>query len=247
VQYAEMMAPSAAEDEHGRRYDRDLWELRTSNRATRVDRARAANLARTLHVIHSEVRHPSCYTRGVTEALAGSRGLPRFADWVGHDHPVLAPARMEKLEVGLVHWRWLLREKTHRARRIHGDLRPEQITFQGDECALLDPAVMRGEPAQDVAAVTLRYAAGALGARATFSGALRDLWDEFWSTYLSVSRDLEILEVIPPFYAREVVELIALNAPEPMAEPLQATLANFAEDMVAGKPFRPDHLDGLLP
>jgi hypothetical protein len=247
VQYADVMSPVEPEGQHTRRYEQDLWDLRSADRARRIDRARAHNLALALYMIHSEPRHPSSYCRGVTEALAGTSGVPRFADWVGDDHPVLRPDRLEKMEIGLVHWRWLLRDKKHRARRIHGSLRPENIFFRGEECTLLEPATLRGEPAQDVAAVTMRYVTGALGHRGKFTGALRDTWDEFWSAYLDESKDLEILEVIPPFYAREALELIALNAPDPLSVPVQRIIAEFAEVMLAGRPFRPDHLDGILP
>lgn len=247
MQYADVMAAEQPDPEHTRRYEQDLWDLRSADRARKLDRTRAHNLAVALQTIHAEPGHPNCYCRGLTRALTGIDGIPRVAEWVGDCHPILRPDRLERMEIAIVHWRWLLREKRHRTRRIHGSLRPENIFFRGEECTIVEPPALHGEPAQDVAAITLRYATGALVHRNKFAGALRELWDEFWSSYLSESGDLEILEVIPPFYAREVLEVVALNAPEPLPESAQMVLVEFADLMLAGRPFRPDHLDGILP
>jgi hypothetical protein len=247
VQYADVMAPSSPELQHLRRYEQDLWEMGSADRARRSDRARARSLALALTALHSERSDPSGYCRGLTRALCGEEGVPRLADWLGDAHPVLRPDRLERIEVAIVHWRWLLREKKHRNRRIHGSLRPESIFFRDDECVLLAAAPRTGDPAQDIAAVSLRYVTSALAHRQKFDGAAREAWDELWSTYLTETRDMEILEVVPPFYAREVLELVALDAPEPLPEPMQRVLVEFAEVMLSGRPFRPDHLDGILP
>jgi hypothetical protein len=245
MQYADVMAPSRADAV--RRYEQDLWELRTLDKARRIDRARAHNLAVALSILHAERGHPSGYSRGLTQALSGPDGVPRFAEWLGDGHPILNPDRLEHLEIEIVHWRWLLRDKKHRTCRIHGSLRPDNIFFRGEECLLMEPSFKRGEPAQDVAAISLRWVLASLSSRGRFEGAARDVWDEFWAAYSTESGDSEILEVIPPFFAREVLELIALNAPDPLSEEMQRILVEFAEVMLAGRPFRPDHLDGILP
>ena len=247
MQYADVMAPASPDSKHVRRYEQDLWEMRAADHARKIDRTRAHNLAVALHLVHSERGHSNSYLRGLTLALSGADGIPRIAEWLGDAHPVLNPDRLERIEIGLVHWRWLLAEKRHRSRRIHGSLRPDQIFFRGEECTLLDPTPHRGEPAQDIAALTLRYVTCSLSHRGKFAGATREAWDEFWSRYLSESKDFELLEVIPPFFAREIIELVALNTPEPLSEPMQRVLVEFAEVMLAGRPFRPDHLDGILP
>jgi hypothetical protein len=218
-----------------------------ADHARPIDRARAHGLALALAAIHAERGRPESYRRGVDHALAGEDGIPRLAEWLGDDHPVLRPDRIERMEIAVVRWRWLLRHHEHRSRRIHGALRPESIVFRGEECTLLEPAPLWGEAAQDLAAVTSFYLGAALSRRQRFSGAARECWDELWSAYLSASSDLEMLEVIPPFYARAVLELVALNAPEPLPESMQRVLVEFAEVMLAGRPFRPDHLDGILP
>jgi hypothetical protein len=247
VHYADVMAPAPPDAQHLRRYEQDLWELRGVERARRIDRARAHNLAVALYMIHRERGQARSYCRGLARALSGEEGIPRLAEWLGDRHPVLLPERLERIEIALVHWRWLLREKKHRSRRIHGSLRPDNVFFRGEECTLLETAPVRGEPAHDLAALTLRYVISALAHRGRFSGPEREIWDELWTSYLSESGDVEILEVIPPFYAREVLEQVALNAPEPLSEQMQRVLVEFAEVMLAGRPFRPDHLDGILP
>ena len=50
MQYADVMAPPRADADHVRRYEQDLWELRTLDKARRIDRARAHNLAVALSI-----------------------------------------------------------------------------------------------------------------------------------------------------------------------------------------------------
>jgi Ser/Thr protein kinase RdoA (MazF antagonist) len=99
--------------------------------------------------------------------------------------------------------RWRLRGKAHRLRRTHGDFHPYNILFrEGTDFTLLDASRGgAGDPADDLAALTINYLFGAVVWPAAAAEGLGPVWRAFWEAYLAGSGDEEVLSVIPPFLA----------------------------------------------
>jgi aminoglycoside phosphotransferase (APT) family kinase protein len=107
---------------------------------------------------------------------------------------------MERL---CITWRWRLKQFSHRLRQVHGDFHPWNILFQsGASFHVLDRSRGEyGDPADDVASLTLNYVFSSLQRSGRLEGGLETLFRRFWQRYLEQSGDQEILDVIAPFYA----------------------------------------------
>lgn len=237
MSYAELMASSMDEPLGTQPYEEDLWEMRCRDRARPVDLDRARSVAEALADLHAEPCSPSSYRPGLTRALAAGDGIARIADRLAERQTVRHQDRLEAIEIATVCWRWKLAPKRHRARKVHGAVKPANVFFRGTACALVDTLPLRGEAAEDVARLTIHFVCQSVANRGRFRGALRECWYAFWDTYLGRTRDEEILDVIPPFYAREVLELVAQNAPFPRRSEAQDEMVRFAEALLGERRF----------
>jgi aminoglycoside phosphotransferase family enzyme len=109
-----------------------------------------------------------------------------------------------------VAWRWRLRARRGRARRIHGDFHPFNILVDGDaDLALLDASRgCAGDPADDVVCLAVNFVFFAVGHEAAWTGALGPLWHRFWRRYLEGSGDRELLEIAPVYLAWRCLVLV---------------------------------------
>ena len=92
---------------------------------------------------------------------------------------------------------------THRLRQVHGDFHPWNILFRSEtDFSLLDRSRGEfGDPADDVASLTMNYLFFSLQRSGRLEGALESLFLRFWQRYLDLSGDDEMLNVVPPFLA----------------------------------------------
>jgi hypothetical protein len=103
-----------------------------------------------------------------------------------------------------------------------------------------------GEPADDVTCLTINYLFFALTEKGSFEGALREAWEVFFSTYLETSGDGELLDLVAPFYAWRTL-VLASPAWYPGVSPeTRDRLLRFAEKLLDGHTFTPQHVDELL-
>jgi hypothetical protein len=188
----------------GKGYFLDLVRLQNEGNVTELDLARVDALCDYLVAIH-QIRgpDPGLYIRSVRELVGHGECIMGLMDSYPLDHPFLTPRRLEGIEHLCLKWRWRLKKFTHRLRQIHGDFHPWNILFQsGVNFRLLDRSRGEyGDPANDVASLTLNYVFFSLQQTGRFEGGFATLFQRFWNRYLENSGDQEILDVIAPFYA----------------------------------------------
>lgn len=200
-------------------------------------------LARSLVRSHQPAvgEDPGVYRKSLQSIFQGERGVIALLDALpaGADDP--DEGRLQAMERRLVGWRWRLRGRAERLRRVHGGLSFEGVrVLPRGEVTLLSTADALGDPALDVSAVAVSLLA--LGAREPlcWPDGYRLLSDAFWSTYLAESGDHEMLDVAPPFLAWR-----ALQAAAGLSGGARRALHGFAEEVLAQSSFDPDGLRGM--
>jgi len=217
----------------GALYARDLRALEERGRAGERDLARARALAEYLVELHREPVDgpPELYHRAVRDLVGSGEGIFGIADSYPSGGPIPF-TRLAALERRCVDFRWRLRGREGRLRRTHGDFHPYNILFrEGADFTLLDASRGGvGDPADDLAALTINYVFGAVVYPGAREHGLAPVWSAFWSAYLDGSGDREALEVIPPFFAwRALVVASPVWYPALTAD-ARDRLLRFAED-----------------
>jgi aminoglycoside phosphotransferase (APT) family kinase protein len=110
---------------------------------------------------------------------------------------------LQEIERRCVLWRWKLRDSAHRLRQVHGDFHPWNILFRtGMDFQVLDRSRGEfGDPADDVACLTMNYVFFSLQRSGRLEGCFASLFERFWERYLGASGDREMLTVVAPFFA----------------------------------------------
>jgi hypothetical protein len=226
----------------GSLYARDLRALETAGRASPRDVDRARALADYLVALHrAPFSGPAqLYHRAVRDLVGSGEGIFGIADSYPADGPIPFD-RLAALERRCVDYRWRLRGREARLRRTHGDFHPYNILFrEGADFTLLDASRGGvGEPADDVAALTINYVFGAVVYPGSWAEGLAPVWDAFWSTYLGGLDDRAVLEVIPPFFAWRAL-VVASPVWYPSLTPAcRDALLSFAEETLDAGGFDP--------
>ncbi len=231
----------------GTPYADDLFRIQASG-AGPLDFERGVALARYLARIHRR-RGPARQRQVLYER--------RVRDLVGHGECIFGMAdgyprrwwkRLEAMEKDAVEWRWRLKDYVHRLARVHGDFHPWNILFaEGTRFTLLDRSRGEwGEPADDVASLTVNYLLFSLLRRGRLHGDWRRLFDAFLGTYLRRTRDRELLDVLPPFFAFRGL-VVASPVWYPHHPPaVREALLRFTENMLASQRFDPERVNRYL-
>jgi aminoglycoside phosphotransferase (APT) family kinase protein len=226
----------------GALYARDLRNLELRGEVTELDLLRARSLAGYLVDLHRAPAEgaPELYHRAVRDLVGSGEGIFGIADSYPPGGPV-ALERLAAIERRAVDHRWRARARAHRLRRTHGDFHPYNILFrEGADFTLLDASRGgRGDPADDLAALTINYIFGAVVYPDAWSRGLMPVWDVFWSTYLDGTGDREVLEVIPLFFAWRAL-VVASPVWYPSLTPaMRDALLGFAEGLLTAGGFDP--------
>jgi Ser/Thr protein kinase RdoA (MazF antagonist) len=153
-------------------------------------------------------------------------------------HPVNELRQIEHL---CVDWRWRLKSRKHRLRQVHGDFHPWNILFgQGTDFRVLDRSRGEfGDPADDVACLTMNYVFFSLERSGRLEDAFERLFLRFWERYLEKSSDQEILQVVAPFFVfRALVMANPVWYPN-LAETLRRLLFEFSLAILSQECFDP--------
>ncbi len=233
----------------GRQYRVDLERIAREKGLAPGDLERVEALASYLAGIHRQRRDaPHLYYRRVRELVGHGECVMGLLDGYPHPYPLLPPEACQQLEVAAVAWRWRLRGYAHRLTTVHGDFHPWNVLFrEGTDFTLLDRSRGEwGEPADDVAALTINYIFFALLGEGRFGGPLKVLFERFFARYLAESGDEELLAVLPPFY---LFRGLVLGSPQwypTLPNGVREAIFRFVRRMAALAPFDPAAVDAYL-
>ncbi len=230
----------------GQGYFLDLTRLRDGGELNDLDLARVDALCDYLLDIHQVPGNdPGLYIRRIRELVGHGECIMGLTDSYPRQHPIITTELLEEIEHLCVSWRWRLKGFTHRLRQVHGDFHPWNILFQsGADFRLLDRSRGEyGDPADDVACLTLNYFFFSLQRSGRLEGGLEALFRRFWERYLKKGGDREMLRVVAPFYAfRGLVMASPLWYPTLSAE-IRQKLVKFIRAVLEAETFEPEQVN----
>lgn len=230
-------------------YHLDLERIRQTGRLRRLDERRCLALSDYLAKIH-EVRReaPQLYVRRVRELVGNGECIMGLLDSYPPRVDFVDESRLIEIEKDCVLWRWRLKQKAHRLSQIHGDFHPWNVMFHEDvDFTVLDRSRGEcGEPADDVAAMTINYFFYSLQKYGELKGVFGHLFRIFWENYLRKTNDLGILEVVQPFYAwRGLVIASPIWYPE-LPTDVRVKLLNFVRNVLQSEHFDLEQLNSYI-
>jgi aminoglycoside phosphotransferase (APT) family kinase protein len=230
----------------GEGYNRDLERLRDGAELRDVDVARSDALCDYLVRIH-QVRgtNPELYARHTRELVGHNECIMGILDSYPARVDAIDATQLEAVEHASVRWRWRLKGRSHRLRQVHGDFHPWNILFQeGAHFVVLDRSRGEwGDPADDVAALTMNYVFFSLQRSGRLDGAFEHLFSRFWERYVSASKDEELFTVMGPYLAfRGLVMASPVWYPR-LASGVRAKLFSFVRAVLEAERFDPSRVN----
>lgn len=230
----------------GQGYFNDLIRLRDGGEITDLDLARADALCDYLIEIHKLAGpDPGLYVRRIRELVGHGECIMGLIDSYPPRHGFITSTLLEEIEQRCVAWRWRLKGRTHRLRQVHGDFHPWNILFRsGTDFTVLDRSRGEwGDPADDVACLTMNYLFFSLQRSGRLEGGFEALFRRFWRRYLEKSGDHELLEVVAPFFAfRGLVMASPLWYPN-LEEGVRRKLFAFMQAVIDAPAFDPERVN----
>jgi tRNA A-37 threonylcarbamoyl transferase component Bud32 len=233
----------------GRLYHCDLDLIKETGRLRELDRRRCLGLSDYLAEIH-KVKHksPWLYVRRSRDLVGHGECIMGLLDSYPPKLDFISETDLIDIERDCIVWRWRLKGKSHRLSQVHGDFHPWNILFrEGTDFTVLDRSRGEwGEPADDVAAMTINYIFYSLQKYGELAGAFERLFKLFWKNYLQKTGDREILEVVQPFYAwRGLVVASPVWYPR-LDKDVRAKLLNFVRNVLQSEKFDPKHVNSYF-
>jgi hypothetical protein len=233
-------------------YSNDLFAVADRGSLSDTDRVRVKAIADYLADLHSAKNpNPNLYMRHIRDLVGHGEMLMGVID----TYPDLETLRftsreeLEAIELGAVRWRNRIKHLFRRCSRIHGDIHPfGNIRFKDNNTFLaLDLSREEfGEPADDLAGLSINYLFFSIWKHGNITAPFRELFNIFLERYLERTGDREILKVMAPFYAfRGTVVAHPLYYPE--LEPVRRRkIFNFVLNVLNDEEFNPAKIESYL-
>ena len=236
----------------GSEYAADLDRISKKRELLPLDEERTRLLAEYSASIHAVKSNQSeLYIRRIRDLLGRGDCIAGIIDSYPQDERTYAftnDAEFEAIERKCVEWRWKLKRMTHRLSQVHGDLHPFNIIWQGPKTfTLLDRSRGEwGEPADDLTALAINYIFWSLLAYGSLQGPFEKLYRLYNEKYLEITEDVELEEVVQPFYAfRALVIANPLFYPKTTVEN-RRQLFNFMNAVLDCEKFDPKEVNSYL-
>lgn len=224
----------------GSLYHNDFDRLMETEQLTELDEQRCLALSDYLVEIHKTKREaPWLYVRRARELIGHGECVMGLLDSYPPNLDFVHESDLIDIERNCTIWRWGLKRRTHRLSQVHGDFHPWNIIFrEGIDFTVLDRSRGEwGEPADDVAALTINHILYSLQKFGKLTGAFERLFTLFMENYLQKTKDSEVLEVIQPYYAwRGLVVASPIWYPDLSSE-VRVKLLNFVRNVLLHEAF----------
>ncbi len=230
------------EEGEGASYFDDLREMKGLKNLRRQDRERVSALARFIARAHAKKKDaPSLYLRKVRDIIGHGECLMGVFDTYTEDNRFTNLREMAAIEKACIDWRAVLKGKTGRLSRVHGDFHPGNILFNGRKsfCLLDRSRGEYGEPADDVTALCINYIFFSLMEYGEMAGAYDEALSLFYDEYIAVSGDGAINEVSAPFYAFRAAVVANPLFYAGVADDVRGKLLAFAHGVLRVRLFDP--------
>ncbi|MCL2134324.1 MAG: aminoglycoside phosphotransferase family protein [Candidatus Bathyarchaeota archaeon] len=224
----------------GSLYSIDLDRLKATGELNSFDLSRCVALSDYLVDIHkTRCASAGLYVRRIRDLVGHGECIMGLLDSYPKEFTYVRPSYFVDFEKACVEWRWKLKERTHRLCQVHGDFHPWNLLFrEGTDFTTLDRSRGEwGEPACDVAALTINYLFYSLQKYGKLDGVFDRLFKLFWENYLQKTGDLEILEVVQPFYAWRSLVVASPTWYPNLSTEVRVKLLNFAQNMLQNNTF----------
>jgi hypothetical protein len=233
----------------GQPYAQDLLRIREKGESDDLDLKRAAALARCAAGFHADQHDdPLLWRRRLRDLIGHGEGIFGITDSYSSEASYAPPELLRRIEEAANRWRWRLKEKSQRLRRVHGDFHPFNILFrEGLELVLLDRSRGDwGEPADDVSSMALNYIFFSLQRSGKFQGPFQRLHDAFWEAYFDARSDPEMTAVIQPWFAWRALVLASPVWYPDIEEDVRVKLLTFAQRVLVEDVYEPGRINEYL-
>lgn len=231
-------------------YHSDLDRIKAVRTVSPLDEERCLALSDYLVEVHSVKNRnsPDIYVRCIRDLLGHGEEIFGLTDSYPRGLAYADEKFFVSFEKTCVEWRWRLKRNVGRLSRVHGDFHPWNVMFRENcDFTVLDRSRGEwGEPADDVATMTINYLFYSLQTFGKMSGSFEKLFLLFWRNYLDKTGDQQILDVIQPFYAwRSLVLASPLWYPD-LPIKVRAKMLQFATGVLDYQQFDFEHVDSFF-
>jgi aminoglycoside phosphotransferase (APT) family kinase protein len=191
---------------------------------------------------------PDLYRRRIRELLGHGECIMGLIDSYPSKLNFTTNEELESIEKRCIQWRWKLKKEANRLCQVHGDFHPWNILFNDRvELSVLDRSRGEwGEPADDVAAMTINYLFFSLQAYGSLEDPFKVLYQNFLNNYIHKTGDEEILSVIQPYYVwRALVVASPIWYPN-LNYDLRRKLFNFINNLLESETLNPSRINSYL-
>jgi hypothetical protein len=186
----------------GRHYFNDLTEMSRKDNLDSKDIMKIKAMTSYLAGIHRGKKDSkTLYWRKIRDIIGHGECLMGVFDT--YPDGTISYEEMADIEKKCADWRAALKPRFERLCKVHGDFHPGNIWFQkGSEFILLDRSRGPwGDAADDITALTINYIFFAINHMDNIEGPYLEALNMFYDEYIKASGDVELHEVVAPFYA----------------------------------------------